>query len=145
MPLIWYSVVNVLPDVRGIAMQLNPFVGVPVRACSSALQRFGAVGVAPNVHAGGVAVLHVTLQLLVPPTLSSGRLPSIIRSIDPELSIKRRTLGSGGLTSSCCARASPRPPTTSATHADAPTSDRPIRILMVAFSSSRTCHGSCDD
>src|SRR5258708_7939633 len=67
--------------------------------------------------------------------LLSGRVPSIIRSIDPELSIRRSTFGGGGFTSSCCARAAAEA-RTNATPAEAAVHVRASEILMIA---SLTC------
>src|SRR5580692_10140175 len=56
-----------------------------------------------NVHVGGL-LGPLSTQLHALAGLLSGIVPSIIRSIDPELSIRRRTFGSGGLASTCCAK-----------------------------------------
>src|ERR1700722_2104971 len=89
-----------------MATQLKPFVSEPVIAVCTVFQRFaaGGAGRVPLVHPGHVGgwpgPLSVQLQAL--PSVS-GVLPSIIRSIEPELSTRRRTLGSGGVVSVCWA------------------------------------------
>src|ERR1700691_3514403 len=104
-PPIWYSFANVVPVLRLMATQLKVGFAVevgrgPVRAWTSVFHRLAET-------------LPVQLQVIVPLPLSvqlqglsaSCVLASIIRSIDPELSMRSRTLGSGGVVSTCCARA----------------------------------------
>jgi hypothetical protein len=126
---------NVEPELRGIATQLNPLCSEPVIAVWTMFQRFGA-GATPggDVHVEQVmtpAPLSLQLQPLLPLAVVgdevlgsvSGVLPSIIRSIDPELSMSSMTLGSGGFVSVCWALA-PLATATSATAADAAVNDR---------------------
>ena len=97
---IWYSVANVLPVVRGIAMQWKPFTGLPVSACSTVFQRFGVGNCdsgemrVASVHVVTGGVPFATTQFETSQAfcvLASGRVPSTIRSIEPELSTRRRT------------------------------------------------------
>ena len=134
MPPIWYSLANVDPDVRDIATQLNVvFVadvgGGPVSASSSVFHRLGAT-----------PVVGVQLQVIVPAVSAqlhalsaSCVLASIMRSIEPELSMRSITFGSGGLVSICWARAIDGA-AASATHADAASSDRASRLSIVVLS-----------
>jgi hypothetical protein len=98
-------------------------------------QRLGAAATPPpTLHEGQLmtpGALSKQLQELFPVAVAgsevlgsvSGVLPSIIRSIDPELSMRSSTLGSGGLVSVCWAPASPVA-TSSATAANAAVNDR---------------------
>src|SRR5580698_1302209 len=94
-PPIWYSLANVVPALRLMATQLKVELELevgsgPVSACSSVFHRLAATPPPAGVQ----------LQVIVPPVsvqlqaLSASWVPaSIIRSIDPELSTRRRTLG----------------------------------------------------
>src|SRR4029077_2583894 len=116
-PLIWYSCARVPPLVRGIATQLKPPWSDPVIAICTVFHRFalGTFGLAmlqPGQLGALPTPLSVQLHALVPPPCTgsfSGRLPSIMYSIDPELSMRSITFGSGGFVSTCpvCARADP--------------------------------------
>src|ERR1700678_2603493 len=67
-------------------------------------QRFGVEGCAVQLQLAVGGLPGTSVQLHVVPGVLSGRTPLIIRSIDPELSTRSRTLGSGGFVSVCCAR-----------------------------------------
>ena len=95
-----------------------------MNACWTSPKRFGD-GCAFQLQTPDVgSQLHVFAGLL------SGSEPSIMRSIEPELSSRMRTFGSGGFVSTCWARAVPpakRP--SESTPADA----AETRIFMLAF------------
>ena len=107
MPAIWYSVANVLlaPEARGIATQLNPFWSEPDIASWSVFQRFAWAGSDVKLQVGALPG-PLSVQLHALPSVS-GVLPSTMRSMDPELSMRSKTFGSGGLVSTCCACAAP--------------------------------------
>src|ERR1700677_4883950 len=67
--------------------------------------RLGVEGCALQLQLAVGGLPGTSVQLHAVPGLLSGRVPSIIRSIEPELSTRSSTLGSGGLVSVCCARA----------------------------------------
>src|SRR5581483_559230 len=93
-------------------------------------QRLGCCGAfGANVH---VVPEQVTSQALA--ALSSGSEPSIIRSIEPELSTSSRTFGFGGLRSSCCARAGTAANAPAASNEDA--AIRPTNRILIVTSSS---------
>src|ERR1700689_5624983 len=91
-------------------------------------------------------VLGSKLQLL---PSDSGTLPSIIRSIEPELSSKMRTFGGGGFVSVCCARARPEIARIAIPASAAAASDRVTWFLMsdsfLPDDSSRTLDRPRDD
>src|SRR5579872_7035689 len=81
-----------------------------------------------------VVPVQVTSHVLL--ALSSGREPSIILSIDPELSTRNRTFGLGGLRSSCCACAGSAARLPTATSIEDAAIRPTNRILMTPSSSS---------
>ena len=81
--MIWYSVSKALPVARGIDVQLKYGETSPVSACMATPQRFGA---------------DATPGEQVPPE-TSGSVPSIIFSMDPDVSRRMSVFGKGGFTS----------------------------------------------
>src|SRR5580765_3238209 len=76
---------------------------LPVSACIAMPQRFGDVPVAASdVFTSTVLPLYEYAHVAFS---DSGVLPSSMFSIEPDVSSRMRTFGSGGLTSIVCARA----------------------------------------
>src|SRR5579859_7229606 len=133
-------------------MQLKPPEIDPVSAVCSVFQRFAVVGAAGEVVGQpapvqvGALPMPLSVQLHEKPS-DSGVLPSMRRSIDPELSMSSRTFGGGGFVSTCwaraagaaVARASPARPPSTADH------ERYLRVIMARSSSPRTLDGTRDE